>query len=90
MEIHQVVFVQAVVLAASTALWMTVGDYGREEARVKAAGTPVRAQINEGGGAGLGRNSLLSNPGGKSFDINVETRKNQVQLSQGSSPKASR
>jgi hyperosmotically inducible protein len=67
---------------------MTGCDNGQEEARApapstmaKAASTTVGTEIDDSVVTGRVRSALLGDPDVKSFDIKVETRKGQVQLS---------
>jgi len=88
MEIHQLAFVQAVALACAVSFGMTGCDSGQEEARapapftkVKTVSTTVGTEIDDSIITGRVRSALLGDPDVKSFDIKVETRKGQVQLS---------
>jgi hyperosmotically inducible protein len=88
MEFHQIAFVQAVALACTVSFGMAGCDSGQEEARasapftmLKTATTTVGTEIDDSVVTGRVRSALLSDPDVKSFDIKVETRKGQVQLS---------
>jgi hyperosmotically inducible protein len=86
MEFHQLAFAQAVALACAVSFGMTGCDSGQEEARaptplVKTASTTVGTEIDDSVITGRVRSALLGDPDVKSFDIKVETRKGQVQLS---------
>jgi len=75
MEFHQKAFMQAVALACAVAIGMT----GCE--RSPAAGTSVGTEIDDTVVTAKVKSALLADPNVKSFDIKVETRKGQVQLS---------
>ena len=88
MEFHQLAFLQAVALACAVSFGMTGCDSGQENTRVlapiamvKTATTTVGTEIDDSVVTGRVRSALLSDPDVKSFDIKVETRKGQVQLS---------
>jgi hyperosmotically inducible protein len=88
MELHQIAFVQAVALACAASFVTTSCDSGQEEARapapspmVRTAGTTVGTEIDDSVVTGRVRSALLGDPDVRSFDIKVETRKGQVQLS---------
>jgi hyperosmotically inducible periplasmic protein len=88
MEVHQIAFVQAVALACAVSFGMGGCDSGQEEARapapftmVKTASTTLGTEFDDSVITARVRSALLSDPDVKSFDIKVETRKGQVQLS---------
>jgi hyperosmotically inducible periplasmic protein len=80
MEIHQIAFVQGVALACAMSFGITGCDNSLEE-RTPAAGTTLGTLIDDSVVTGKVKSALLGDPNVKSFDIKVETRKGQVQLS---------
>jgi hyperosmotically inducible periplasmic protein len=81
MEVHQTAFLQGVALACAVSLWMAGCENRQEEARAPAAGTTVGTEIDDSVVTARVRSALLADPGVKSFEIKVETRKGKVQLS---------
>jgi len=80
MEVHQAAFLQSVALACAVALGMGGCD-SPGEARAPGAGTTVGTEIDDSVITARVKSALLSDPDVKSFQIKVETRKGQVQLS---------
>jgi len=80
MEVHQIVFIEAVALACAVSMGMTGCDGSREEARAPAR-TTVGTEIDDTVVTARVKATLLSDPDVKSNDIKVETRKGRVQLS---------
>jgi hyperosmotically inducible protein len=70
MEFHQAAIIRAAVLACAVSIGMT----GCE-------GTSVATEIDDGAVTARVKSALLADPSVRSFDIKVETRKGQVQLS---------
>ena len=70
MEFHKAVIIQAAVLACAVSIGMT----GCER-------TTVATEIDDSVVTARVKSALLADPSVKSFDIKVETRKGQVQLS---------
>jgi len=81
MEVHQIVFIEAVALACAVSMGMTGCDSSQEEARAPAARTTVGTEIDDTVVTARVKATLLSDPDVKSNDIKVETRKGRVQLS---------
>jgi len=81
MEVHQMVFIEAVALACVVSIGMTGCDGSQEEARAPAARTTVGTEIDDTVVTARVKATLLSDPDVKSNDIKVETRKGRVQLS---------
>ena len=81
MEVHQMVFIEAVALACAVSMGMTGCDSSQEEARAPAARTTVGTEIDDTVVTARVKATLLSDPDVKSNDIKVETRKGRVQLS---------
>ena len=81
MEVHQTTFLQGVALACAVSLWMSGCDSRQEEARAPAAKTTVGTEIDDSVITARVKSALLGDPEVKSFEIKVETRKGQVQLS---------
>jgi hyperosmotically inducible protein len=79
MEVHQTAFVQGVALACAVSLWL--GGCDQEAARAPAAGTTMGTEIDDSVITARVKSALFSDPDVKSFQIKVETRKGQVQLS---------
>ena len=80
MEVHQMVFIEAVALACVVSIGMTGCDGSQEEARAPAR-TTVGTEIDDTVVTARVKATLLSDPDVKSNDIKVETRKGRVQLS---------
>ena len=81
MEVHQIVFVQAVALTCAVSFGMTGCDNDREVVRAPVATTTIGNEIDDSVITARVKGALLSEPGVKSTDIKVETRKGKVQLS---------
>jgi len=81
MEVHQIVFIEAVALACAVSMGMTGCNSSQEEARAPAARTTVGTEIDDTVVTARVKATLLSDPDVKSNDIKVETRKGRVQLS---------
>jgi hyperosmotically inducible protein len=75
MKFHQTAIIRAAVLACA----VSIGMIGCE--RSPAAGTTVGTEIDDSVVTARVKSALLADPSVKSFDIKVETRKGQVQLS---------
>jgi len=78
MKFHQIAFIQAVAFACVVSLGMAGCDSNRDGAR---ATTTVGTEIDDSVITTRVKAALLSDTEVKSFDIKVETRKGQVQLS---------
>ena len=91
MEIHQTAFLHGAALACAVALAMTGCDSPpaanpnsmslTTAATAPPAGTTVGTEIDDSVVTTRVKSALLADPDVKSFDIKVETRKGQVQLS---------
>ena len=95
MKVHPIAFVQGLALACAVSILMTGCGNRQEEARAPAAstmaptastgtppaGTTVGTEIDDSVVTARVKSALLADPDVKSFDIKVETRKGQVQLS---------
>jgi len=81
MEVHQIVFIEAVALACAVSMGLAGCDGSQEEARAPAARTTVGTEIDDTVVTARVKATLLSDPDVKSNDIKVETRKGRVQLS---------
>lgn len=79
MKTNAMVFVQGVALACAVSIGMT-GCSREEEVRAPAA-TTVGTEIDDSVVTAKVKSALLADPDIKSFEIKVETRKGQVQLS---------
>jgi hyperosmotically inducible periplasmic protein len=95
MKVHATAFVQGLALACAASILMSACGNRQEETRAPAAsttapapstatplaGTTVGTEIDDSGVTARVRSALLADPDVKSFEIKVETRKGQVQLS---------
>ena len=95
MKVHPTAFLQGLVLACAASILMSACGNRQEETRAPAAsttapapstatppaGTTVGTEIDDSVVTARVRSALLADPDIKSFEIKVETRKGQVQLS---------
>jgi hyperosmotically inducible periplasmic protein len=95
MKVHATAFVQGLALACAASILMSACGNRQEETRAPAAsttapapstatppaGTTVGTEIDDSVVTARVRSALLADPDVKSFEIKVETRKGQVQLS---------
>ena len=80
MEVNRRFLVLGVTLAAATS-FLTAGCGNRDESTPAAAKTTVGTQIDDTVVTTKVKSALLADPEVKSFDLKVETRKGEVQLS---------
>ena len=79
MKIHPTALLQGLALACAMSILTTGPVNGQENAR--APGTTLGNEIDDSVVTTRVKSALLADPGVKSFDIKVETRKGKVQLS---------
>lgn len=83
MKVHSIAFAQALALAGAASIFLAGCDKFAAEAPrpVSPATTTVGTEIDDSVVTTKVRSALLADPDVKSFDIKVETRKGEVQLS---------